>query len=567
MSESPPAALLPREVDVVIVGAGVAGLYCAWRILTYYPEKRVLVVDRLNRTGGRLQSDLIDYGGGEVREEEGGMRFVSAHDLLLRTFAALDKCPDIVTFPMQDPSGHNRRAYRGRSFTVKGSEADHNAIWGELYNLAPDGSEPRERGVEPAEIISDVYTRVLRENGHDEPPANPTPDFWQRLRLDFTWKGTSLKDWQFWGLLTDMGYSNECVVMLTQTIGFEGPIVDMANAGVALQLLMDFPADPAFYTARAGFAAIPDALADRVEKAGGRIALDTELTAIAQKSDGSYELAFAPEWTDRTRAGLGVPTTQVHTPEAILAIPSGPLMDLYPNSPALHAVKDTQALLERLRSVVGLPLLKVNLYYERPWWENGSLGIPPFTAGPSFTDLAINAVYPFGSIEGDPIDGPAALTIYCDYAKINLWRGLQGIPPMFDSEIQRAHSHKPQTIFPASQAVVREVTAQLKLLFDVDALPEPVMTSYQLWTDELETGAAYHQWALGADDRDVIANLIEPLPGLYTAGEAYSDMQGWVEGALRSAELVLSRMEIPSLLDEDIDPCPLPMQPLWPSSD
>ena len=38
-----------------------------------------------------------------------------------------------------------------------------------------------------------------------------------------------------------------------------------------------------------------------------------------------------------------------------------------------------------------------------------------------------------------------------------------------------------------------------------------------------------------------MADLVEPLENLYTCGEAYSDYQGWVEGALRSADLVLKK--------------------------
>jgi len=46
---------------------------------------------------------------------------------------------------------------------------------------------------------------------------------------------------------------------------------------------------------------------------------------------------------------------------------------------------------------------------------------------------------------------------------------------------------------------------------------------------------------LHADDKQVIAYLSEPLENLYVCGEAFSDYQGWVEGALRSANLVLAK--------------------------
>jgi hypothetical protein len=38
-----------------------------------------------------------------------------------------------------------------------------------------------------------------------------------------------------------------------------------------------------------------------------------------------------------------------------------------------------------------------------------------------------------------------------------------------------------------------------------------------------------------------MAYLTEPLEHLYVCGEAFSDYQGWVEGALRSANLVLAK--------------------------
>ena len=35
--------------------------------------------------------------------------------------------------------------------------------------------------------------------------------------------------------------------------------------------------------------------------------------------------------------------------------------------------------------------------------------------------------------------------------------------------------------------------------------------------------------------------LVEPLTNIYTCGEAFSDYQGWVEGALRSTDLVMQQ--------------------------
>ena len=50
---------ITKTSDVVIVGAGVSGLYAAWRLLKNDPKLKVTILDRLNRTGGRLDTDLI----------------------------------------------------------------------------------------------------------------------------------------------------------------------------------------------------------------------------------------------------------------------------------------------------------------------------------------------------------------------------------------------------------------------------------------------------------------------------------------------------------------------------
>ena len=75
------------------------------------------------------------------------------------------------------------------------------------------------------------------------------------------------------------------------------------------------------------------------------------------------------------------------------------------------------------------------------------------------------------------------------------------------------------------------------------------MTSARIWEGSVEFnlkpsqqfGYGVHQWAIGANDRQVIKDLVEPLDNLFTCGEAFSDYQGWVEGALRSSDLVMQQ--------------------------
>ncbi len=121
----------------------------------------------------------------------------------------------IVPFGMGDDN--NVFHIRGRTFTVAESKRDSNAIWSELYNLLPT-----ERGKSPVDIITAVYHDLIVQNDH-EVPANPTPEFWQKFRLDFKYRTIPLNEWGLWGLYRAFGLSEECISMLADTVGFSGP--------------------------------------------------------------------------------------------------------------------------------------------------------------------------------------------------------------------------------------------------------------------------------------------------------------------------------------------------------
>ena len=108
---------IPKTADVVIIGAGMSGLYTAWRIMQEQPKTKVIIFERSKRTGGRLDSDVIEFADGtEVKEEEGGMRFTFDNmDDLMSLFLELGLTNQIVPFPM-DSAGNNRLTFRGKSF-------------------------------------------------------------------------------------------------------------------------------------------------------------------------------------------------------------------------------------------------------------------------------------------------------------------------------------------------------------------------------------------------------------------------------------------------------------------
>lgn len=545
--------------DIVIVGAGVSGLYCARRLIDQDPSRRITVVERLNRVGGRLDTDLIEVAPGDVvREEEGGMRFNYDMTEFMQLTADLHLCDEIIPFPMSsDVSGHgntNRFRLRGRTFTASEADRGDHAVWGTIYDLSVD-----EQKKSPARIISDVFTAILDANGWKLPPS-PGPDFWTDLREKACWKEVPLNHWQLWGLLKDMGYSQECVQMLSQTIGFAGPFKADINAGDAFQILADFPSDPTYFTFADGMATLPKTLAaelpDQVT-----VLLSTNVDAIAG-SAGHFTLTLteAPDQRNSNPYVPGGETKSLSAATVVLAVATNGMERLFVTSSALNAHSDAKRLWDNIHAARGMALTKINLYFDHPWWQTAAV-TPPVQFGPNFTDLPINAVYPFYSSgsDGTTPDGAAALTIYCDFDKTTFWGGLQEVGPLFDSPLQQEQSAAvPQVLFAATRQVVDEARRQLCSLFGVDAVPDPILTSYRRWNGADDFEYAYHQWRLGVVDSQVRAYLAAPIDGVHFCNEAISDMHGWVNGSLRSCDLALASFGIEPMAGAT---CPPPEPP------
>jgi monoamine oxidase len=522
------AAVLPKSADVVIAGAGVAGLYCAYRILKEKPRCRVVVLDKLNRVGGRLQTDLVhirnlDGKVVEVKDEEGGMRFNQSMTELLALIHSLGMDGQIIPFGMGDDNNYFH--VRGRSFTVAESKLNNNAIWSTLYSL-----QPQEQYKSPVDIITAVYHDLVLSNGH-EVPASPTPEFWQQFRLDFKYQGVPLNEWGLWALYRAYGLSQECIQMCADTIGFSGPFYALVSAGEAYQILEDFPANPQFFALKYGFGSLPGQLQKSIEQMGGSVFLSTTVNSVARKGGKLI-----------VESGHATGSTSIQAEKVILALPATAMQALQAASPALSGPSPEAAqLTKNISSVVPTRLSKVNLYYQRAWWRDGAEGTgPSIKNGGSFTSLPMGAVYVFDPLQAGDITGPAPLTIYSDFTNTNFWETLQSTGPKFTSPLQEKHSReRPQVMFAASQAIVKEATKQLQEMFRMISVPPPVLTSYRLWSDDHPFGFAYHQWARFANDREVMATIASPVKNVYVCNEAFSDSQGWANGSLRSANLAL----------------------------
>jgi monoamine oxidase len=86
------------------------------------------------------------------------------------------------------------------------------------------------------------------------------------------------------------------------------------------------------------------------------------------------------------------------------------------------------------------------------------------------------------------------------------------------------------------------LSRQLKQIHDVDYTPAVMSASFRDWGED-PFGGGWNSWNIGVKSWEVKEKIVHPLDNcpLYICGEAYSDAQGWVEGALQTADIMLKK--------------------------
>ena len=526
-----------KHYKVAIVGAGITGLFAAWRLAKHDPglASQIVVLESTKRIGGRLKTSEAEHLGKRVLVEEGGMRFLQDHRLLWQLLRELGLDSKKTSFGMGDEQ--NLYFLRGRRFTRGDAKRGQHKIWGEIYRLSES-----ERGKSPFAIVEGVMKSILRgaqiEKGSsrtdDWKPENPQS--WARFRqMEYPPKsGLRIYQWGFRALLHHEGISNECIQMLMDTGGFTIPYEDMVGAGTGLQLIASFPDNPNFFTLQDGYEELPRLVAAELEQRGVHVRSQFRVQAIKK---GKGKKNFKLESED----GRFVSAQKV-----ISAIPAVPLR-------ALLLKIDDPRMDPRIHSdvakIVHMPLTKINLFFDDEWWQ--SLKI---THGGCFTDLPLAQVY-FFKINGlDEKRKFTVVTIYSDGRRATYWRQLQQLGPDFSSDAAAFKILSQSDSVICKTLVVDHCIDQLQPMFGVE-LKAPVFATISMWGADERLGEGDHQWAVGADDFTIRQRLAAPSENFFICGEAVSDYQDWVEGALRSADRILQEgFALPPFLDQPSTP-------------
>ncbi len=504
-------------IDVAIVGGGVAGCYCAYRLTHAGAEtgagKDVRVFEASGRIGGRLWSAPLEGFDGSPAEI-GGMYFKELHTNVRSLIGHLGLKTERVNF------------VRWRQF-LRGRFLDDNAYASDDHAKIPFGLRREERGKSPAALMAYALETVAPGLIDLWPVNRAAPRSAQatfrRLRA-IRHQGRPLEEYGLWNVLADT-ISSEAHAILMSVWG-SASLFRNVNAFDGIWNLLHEIGEGRGFKLVDGYQELPLALRKRAEGAGAAFHLKHRLRAVRREGD-AFRLSFSTGDDSGQRIE--------YAKQLILAMPRRALQ-LVSLHPEMFA--DCQEF-QRIRDFAVLPMrsCKIFLTFETRWWDDSSVG-PTEDVAAAYTDLPMQQCYYFG---GPTPKAPALLmAAYADDAAATFW------PPLANSGLRdftnAAKNPEDASFLRSSEALVSSVRRQLSAMHhDADA-PLPKGALFFDWGSD-PYGAAWHGWAPHFKSWEIRPWMRQPNPGLdlFICGEAYAQRNGWVEGAINSAEKTLER--------------------------
>lgn len=498
------------KTDTAVIGGGISGIYCANRLAESRPGQVIRLFERSGRFGGRLWSPQLEASG-HAALEMGGMFVADTHE----NTAGLVEWLGLALTPVNWTS--TRQYLRGCALTDT-AHLDPAAI---PYRLAPE-----ETGMQPGALVLYVLALVVPELFNMWPFAKAGP--WgtamsaaQRLRT-LCVGGSSLWEWGFWNLLLEVA-SNEAVELLAATHGSASAFRNTNAYDAILTLLWEAQPGQSHFVVTGGYQELALAL--------------MRASAHAVTFESFKRLVRVEALADGFRLFFETPTEAeiVEAKAVILALPKR----------AIELIDFDEAIVDDrfyddLAAVCPVPACKAYLVFDKPWWgesdrAKGRSPVDPLKV--ASTDLPIRQVYYFAG----PSDGPGVImTAFADDVAATYWPGLVGEP--YAGKAAHKWLANGDDSLCASDALVKAALRQLRLMHPGEVIDSPSCALFVDWSADPH-GAAWHAWAPHVRSWEVRERIRQPNPelALYICGEAFAQPQGWVEGAINNAEVMLKK--------------------------
>ncbi|HEY1165842.1 MAG TPA: FAD-dependent oxidoreductase [Chitinophaga sp.] len=531
-----------EQIDIAIVGGGVSGVYSAWKLQQEFPGQKIVVFEGSDHIGGRLLS-VKPPNIPNMVAELGGMRILENNQfrivaLIKELNNLLPPNEQITTYNFPVDENQNLAFLRGEflrliDFTTRPDKVPYNLSF-------------LEKGNGPGTIIVNAIEQIVP--GITDP--NLTEDQRREMCKHATFDDIPLYQWGFWNLLYRV-ISSEAYQFSMDAGGYDSTLVNWNASDAIPWYLSDFGISPEYKGFTNGFQQVPITLANFFEKGGGEIRLDRQLDGFTWNND-HFELTFKD-------------TTVIEAGKLILAMPRRALDLISPHSPKLQEIK------QLISSVTPRPLFKLFTTYGNPWWRISGYTSPdgkfvPVQSGRSVTDLPIRQTYYWPNSDGTAaVSGRAMLLAsYDDGTNIGFWDGLRpqraytwlhGLshPRLADPFVGdddktpgsgngiKKGLNQTWEQYQAPRRMVDEIARQLGQMHNLSYTPAVKSAAFRDWGED-PYGGGWNSWNIGVKSWEVRDRIVHPIADcpLYICGEAYSDAQGWVEGALQTADLMLA---------------------------
>jgi monoamine oxidase len=512
-------------LDVAIVGGGVSGVYCGWRLKTdnNHGQSKVTIFEESDQIGGRLLSPKPPQISGMLAEL-GGMRMLNSQRHISTLVAKLQ----IKTYPFPVGESSNIAYLRGVHL--------RNQNFMNQPEKVPYRLEFQERGKVPGQIVIDAIEQIL--------PGVTTMTDEERREVVKTAEfcGTPLYKQGFWQVLLRV-LSAEAFDLAVQAGGYQSTLTSWNAADAIPWFLSDFGVDARYFGFVEGFQEVPRKLEQKFKEAGGIVELNSRLRSfhVIESSEGP-QIELRIDGQDRA----------VRARALILAMPRRALELIDTTGEVLS--RDNYHVWQMIRSVTPQPMLKLFVTYHNPWWLAAGV-----EKGRSVTDLPIRQTYYWPNGDGSVRKSGNAMIMasYDDGTNVGFWNGFRpkrGLgrlgeqerftieePEFFENEPASGEDTSEWDRYRAPKAMVEEVQRQLQLVHGLGFTPRPYAAAFKDWGDD-PFGGGWNSWNIGVRSWEREKEIQQPVPGInvFICGEAYSREQGWVEGALDTADQVLT---------------------------
>ncbi|MEK6258226.1 MAG: FAD/NAD(P)-binding protein [Planctomycetota bacterium] len=565
-----------------IFGAGPSGLYTAWRLVTSGKAKSgdtVALYDwghydfgdgGTRAPSGRICTYFYRNDTTQSHIEAGGMRFIlwdpakgEGHQLVTKTIDKLGLTSKIIPFNTTD----NPLLYLREQHIYQN-------------DLSPQNPAPYwtpGNNAKPAATLFSNISALITGNAPVKTRAQQC-QFYSSGTLPDTFNSfvyppeTNAGNVGYWNIFYDQA-GNESYDYANDAGGYTSNVINW-NAANAAVYNGEFAPGGSFKTLKDGYSEVFYQLYQQTLTAAKQSGVNLTLTQKTrlhsiwlENGAITYRLANASD--------PFVPSTPpMKTDVGFLAMPPNPIQLVaqatryLDNSGKLDLLNTPQVQLY-LQSVILQPALRILLFFDQPWWT--STKYPPKLIdgqgtpniyGPTITDIPLRQIYYFGNnspANPNPVYG--LLASYDDMQFTQFWQDLE-TPAEARRVVPLSQDYQPM-IGPrdATATMIRMVLLELAKVHYGDPnaagqIPTPLEAKYMDFSLN-PCAAGYHAWASHYNICHVMQTIRKPtqlLPGndapLYIIGEAFSNDQGWVEGAFCTAESVLNDfLGVPTIAD------------------